>query len=60
MNAGMFSSQFCHTPPSPCSHSSGGPSPPLSITLTARPSTSTRLVIDGQSTDIHVASSPSA
>ena len=39
MKAGMFSSQFCHTPPSPWSHSSGGPSPPVSITLTSRPST---------------------
>ena len=34
MNAGMFSSQFCHSPPSPCRNSSGGPSPPVSITLT--------------------------
>ena len=60
MKAGMFSSQFCHTPPSPCSHSSGGPSPPVSITLTSLPSTLTRVVIAGQSTVIQVASSPSA
>ena len=25
MNAGMFSSQFCHSPPRPCRNSSGGP-----------------------------------
>ena len=37
MNAGMFSSQFCHSPPSPCRNSSGGPSPPVSTTLTRRP-----------------------
>ena len=33
MNAGMFSSQFCHSPPSPCRNSSGGPSPPVSISV---------------------------
>jgi hypothetical protein len=60
MKAGMFSSQFCQIPPSPWTHSSGGPSPPLSTTLTSRPSTSTRRVMAGQSTFIHVLSSPSA
>ena len=34
--------------------------PPVSTTLTSRPSTVTRRVIDGQSTDIQVESSPSA
>ena len=37
MNAGMFSSQFCHSPPSPCRSSSGGPSPPVSINVHAAP-----------------------
>ena len=60
MNAGMLSSQFCHSPPSPCRNSSGGPEPPVSITLTRRPSTISVRVSDGQSTVIHVESSPSA
>jgi hypothetical protein len=60
MNAGMFSSQFCQMPPRPWIQSSGGASPPVSTTLTCRPSTSTRRVMDGQSTSIHVLSSPSA
>ena len=60
MNAGMLSSQFCHAPPSPWTNTSAGPSPPVSTTLTSRPCTVTRRVIDGQSTAIHVASSPSA
>ena len=50
MNAGMFSSQFCHSPPSPWRNSSGGPSPPLSITLIRRPRISSDRVIPGQST----------
>ena len=38
MNAGMFSSQFCHSPPSPCRNSSGGRRRRrVSITLTRRP-----------------------
>jgi hypothetical protein len=60
MKTGMFSSQFCQTPPSPCRNSSGGPEPPLSITCTRRPSTSIERDIDGQSTFIHAWSSPSA
>ena len=61
MKAGMLSSQFCHVPDSPCTNTIAGLSaPPVSITLTSRPSTVTRRVIDGQSTDIQVASSPSA
>ena len=64
MKAGMLSSQFCHAPPSPCTNTMagqvGGRSPPVSTTLTSRPSTVTRRVIDGQSTSIQVESSPSA
>jgi hypothetical protein len=60
MNAGMFSSQFCHSPPRPCTNSSGSPGPPVSTTFTERPSTSSERVSDGQSTVIHVESSPSA
>ena len=60
MNAGMFSSQFCHSPPRPCRNSSGGPSPPVSIRFTRRPRTSSVLVSDGQSTVIQDESSPSA
>ena len=60
MNAGMFSSQFCHSPPSPWRNSSGRTVPtgvdhvdPPAQTISVR-------VSDGQSTDIHVESSPSA
>ena len=61
MNAGMLSSQFCHVPDSPWTNTSAGlPAPPVSTTLTSRPSTTTPLVIAGQSIDIHVESSPSA
>jgi hypothetical protein len=60
MNAGMLSSQFCHAPPSPWTNSRGGPSPPVSTTFIRRPRTVTGRVIAGQSTVIHVASSPSA
>ena len=60
MKAGMFSSQFCQIPPSPWMNSSGGPSPPLSITPTLRPSIVSRRVSDVQSTCIHELSSPSA
>ena len=34
MKAGMLSSQFCQMPPRPWMNSSGGPSPPVSITPT--------------------------
>src|SRR3954469_23452838 len=60
MNAGMFSSQFCHTPPSPCRKSSGAPSPPVSTTFRRRPATTMARVSAGQSTLRHVESSPSA
>src|SRR4051812_46173974 len=60
MKAGIVSSQFCHSPPSPWSSSSGGPGPPGSIRLPPRPRTSTVRVSDAQSIDIHVESSPSA
>src|SRR5690349_11457874 len=56
----MFSSQFCHRPPSPCRNTSGGPSPPVSITLTSRPRIFSVRVSPGQSTDSQVESSPSA
>ena len=61
MNGGMLSSQFCHVPDSPCTNTSTGlPAPPVSTTLTSRPSTTSRFVSAGQSIDIHVESSPSA
>jgi hypothetical protein len=60
MNAAMLRSQFCQMPPSPWIHSSGGPSPPVSTTLTSRPSTASRFVMAGQSMPIHAWSSPSA
>ena len=56
----MLSSQFCHVPDSPCTNSIAGPDPPESITLTSRPSMTTRRVIATQSTLIQVASSASA
>ena len=60
MKAGMLSSQFCQIPPSPWMKSSGGPSPPVSITPIALPSIVSRRVIAGQSTLIQELSSPSA
>src|SRR3954454_15123826 len=60
ISAGMFSSQFCHSPPSPWMNRMGWSPPPVSITLTRRPSTSTVRVNAGQSTSIQVESSPSA
>ena len=60
MKAGMLSSQFCHSPPSPCRNSSGGLSPPVSIRLIRLPRTVSVRVSDGQSTEIQVESSPSA
>ncbi len=50
MKAGRFSSQFCHSPPSPWMNSSGGASPPLSIRFIRRPRISSDRVIPGQST----------
>ena len=60
MKAGMLSSQFCHSPPSPCRNSSGGLSPPVSMKLIRLPRTVSVRVSDGQSTEIQVESSPSA
>jgi hypothetical protein len=60
MKAGIVISQFCQTPPSPWTNSSGGPSPPVSTTCSSVPSTSTRLDSAGQSTSIQDRSSPAA
>ena len=60
MNAGIVSSQFCQAPPSPWISSSGGASPPVSITFSDDPATSRRRVNDAQSTSIQLESSPSA
>src|SRR3954447_26859530 len=60
MNAGMFSSQFCHTPPSPCRNRSGGRSPPVPPPFFPRPATTMLRVNAGQSTLRQVESSPSA
>src|SRR3954452_18209242 len=60
MNAGMLSSQFCHTPPSPCRNNRGGRSPPVSTTFIRRPAITMPRVNAGQSTERHVESSPSA
>src|SRR3954471_3153493 len=60
MNAGMLSSQFCHMPASPWMNRIGWFAPPVSTTLTRRPSTSTVRVSAGQSSCLQVESSPSA
>jgi hypothetical protein len=60
MKTGRLSSQFCQIPPRPWMKTSGGPSPPVSMKPTDRPSIVVRRVRAGQSTCIQELSSPSA